>query len=442
MSDEERIKQTADFLRANAEEDTEQKEERHKRSSPPEESSQRSKRKKVGPAKRNKTEDADEELSKEESPDKKTKLGEQMKAREEKKHDQDMQIKDRFRPRANCILESDPSKGFNNSGAGQAGVSAAALTVKVATRNGAGISAGTPLLLNYGGSFDLSAVTGREASEFKGALDAIFDAQRGRLPVEADDNVAKAREEEEAAKARAAAEAKKKAEEELRMKRKLEEEAKQQEENAKRQKQEEDGSKLAAKTCVDDPRQNLDFVVIEMESPKASVGVRGDQVILASSEATNKKVPKNAVLVSWSKDAALVPWTIDVSCKADIVNTKEWIMNWKTEVLWMNDKKRYRLEKLIKEVCPNVGKIWMYAPFPAGTLPAVLVKKDPQKSFVFLSKAKEKDHIHKIVRLAQECTNISVLWVLGEKFGRLEPVGLALVTNKQIYLPAKWELIL
>ena len=135
------------------------------------------------------------------------------------------------------------------------------------------------------------------------ALDAMFDAQRGRLPVEADDNVAKAREEEKAAKARAAAEAKKKAEEELRMKRKLEEEAKQQEENAKRQKQEEDGSKLAAKTCVDDPRQNLDFVVIEMESPKASVGVRGDQVILASSEATNKKVSKDAV-----------SWTIDVSC--------------------------------------------------------------------------------------------------------------------------------
>ena len=64
-----------------------------------------------------------------------------------------------------------------------------------------------------------------------------------------------------------------------------------------------------------------------MEFPKASVGVRGDQVILASSEATNKKVPKNAVLVSWSKGAAIVPWTIDVSCKADIVNTKEWNVN-------------------------------------------------------------------------------------------------------------------
>ena len=108
----------------------------------------------------------------------------------------------------------------------------------------------------------------------------------------------------------------------------------------------------------------------------------------------------------------------------------------------MNNKKRYRLDKLIREVCPTVGEIWKYAPFPAGTLPAVLVKKDPQKSLVFLSKAKEKDHIHKIVRLAQECTNISVLWIVKNKSGRLEPVGLALVTNKQICLPGSGELIL
>ena len=172
------------------------------------------------------------------------------------------------------------------------------------------------------------------------------------------------------------------AEEELHMKRKLEEEAKQQEENAKRQKQEEDGSKLAAKTCVDDPRQNLDFVVIEMESPKASVGVRGDQVILASSEATNKKVPKNAVLVSWSKDAALVPWTIDVSCKADIVNTKEWIMNWKTEVLWRSDV----TNKLVKKHndYPSVRRYFSHM-FPKVYIPKARysrkkIQEDEQKA--------------------------------------------------------------
>ena len=45
----------------------------------------------------------------------------------------------------------------------------------------------------------------------KGVLDALFEAQRDRLPAEADDNAAKAHEEEEAAKVRAA-EAKQKAE--------------------------------------------------------------------------------------------------------------------------------------------------------------------------------------------------------------------------------------
>ena len=79
---------------------------------------------------------------------------------------------------------------------------------------------------------------------------------------------------------------------------------------------------------------------------------------------------------------------------------------------------------------------------PSWHFASGLVKKDPQKSYGFLSKAEEKDHIHKIVRLAQECTNISVLWIVKNKSGRLEPVGLALVTNKQICLPGSGELIL
>ena len=108
----------------------------------------------------------------------------------------------------------------------------------------------------------------------------------------------------------------------------------------------------------------------------------------------------------------------------------------------MNNKKRYRLDKLIKEVCPTVGEIWKYAPFPAGAWPTVLVKKDPTKNHSFLSKATEKEHIHKVVRLAQETTSISVLWVLEKKSARLDPVGLALVTNKQLVLHGSGELIM
>ena len=118
---------------------------------------------------------------------------------------------DGYRPRANCVLEFNPSKGFNHSGTGQAGVSTAALTLKVATRNGAGISAGSPLLLNYGMSFDFAAAGRGDVGEFKGALDSLFETQRGRLPAEADENAAKAVEEEWAEAQRVAAEAKKKA---------------------------------------------------------------------------------------------------------------------------------------------------------------------------------------------------------------------------------------
>ena len=108
-----------------------------------------------------------------------------------------------------------------------------------------------------------------------------------------------------------------------------------------------------------------------MESPKASVGVRGDKIIIASSETTNKKVVKYTGLVSWATN---------VSVKADWDgDSKEWDVNLKTEVLWKN-KQRFRLDKLMKEVCPTVGEIWKYTPFPPGTLPTVLVNKDTRRA--------------------------------------------------------------
>lgn len=104
-------------------------------------------------------------------------------------------------------------------------------------------------------------------------------------------------------------------------------------------------------------KPKLDFVVIEMASPKASVGVRGDKIILASLETTNKKVPKDTVLISW---------TTDVAVKADELASNEWDVNLKSEVLWKDTMKRVRLDMLIKDFCPTVGEIWKYTPFPAA----------------------------------------------------------------------------
>jgi hypothetical protein len=156
-----------------------------------------------------------------------------------------------YRPRANCILEFDVSKGFNNGEQEEpAGVSTAALKLKIATRNGAGVSAGSPLLLNYGMSFDFGAACTRFAADtaiFKGALDALFDSQKNRLPVEAAENAGQAKQEaeEETRKRKAQEEleakkeAKKKTEEDNRKRKREEEEAKAQEE-AKRLKVEEE----------------------------------------------------------------------------------------------------------------------------------------------------------------------------------------------------------
>ena len=125
-----------------------------------------------------------------------------------------VQLYDGYRPRANCVLEFDPSKGFNNddgSAAGGAGVSAAALRLKVATRNGAGVAAGSPPLLNYGVSFDFGAACAHghaDTSVFKGALDALFESQRGLLPHEAagNEDAAKQEAEEQAKQAKQEAE--------------------------------------------------------------------------------------------------------------------------------------------------------------------------------------------------------------------------------------------
>ena len=105
------------------------------------------------------------------------------------------------------------------------------------------------------------------------------------------------------------------------------------------------------------------------------------------------------------------------------------------------------MDKLLKEGCPTVGDVWKYVPFPAGMLPKILVKKEPQKSYGFVSWDKNKDDIHNAIQLARSCPGLSVLWILkafpqktSGKLDKLEPAGLAIVTNKQLVLPGSGEL--
>ena len=100
--------------------------------------------------------------------------------------------------RPNCVLEFVPSNGFNSK----------SLRLVASTRNGVGLSAGAPILLNYGRDFDPSFSSGHRVDEnFKGSLDNLFESQRARLPTEADQNVDAAAEEAKAQDQSAADEA-------------------------------------------------------------------------------------------------------------------------------------------------------------------------------------------------------------------------------------------
>ena len=194
-------------------------------------------------------------------------------------------------------------------------------------------------------------------------------------------------------------------------------------------------------TFADDAKKpTLDVTINELASPKAYFGVRGEKLFLVSSEAVNKKVPKDTVLAYW---------TSEIGVKADEVKWKEWDINLKSEILWKpkDTMQRFRMDKLLKEGCPTVGDVWKCVPFPAGMLPKILVKKEPQKSYGFVSRDKNKDDIHNAIHLARSCVGLSALWILkatpqktSGKLDKLDPAGLAIVTNKQLVLPGNGEL--
>ena len=171
-----------------------------------------------------------------------------------------------------------------------------------------------------------------------------------------------------------------------------------------------------------------------MTAPKATDALNEQgQVVISSKEEKNTKILKDIVFVSW---------TSDVRMETDEVATKEWGLNMKSDVMLRTTMKRQRLDKLLKEHS-KVAEVWKYTPFPAGTIPKVLVKKAPQQVYGFASKSAQKQSIHKFVAAARNCTTASLLWILKltKEENGIEPCGLALVANKQMLLPGSGEVI-
>ena len=94
-----------------------------------------------------------------------------------------------YRTRPNAVLEFNPAEGFNSGSPRVVGC----------TRTGSGISAGSPVLLNYGAAFDFEKVRAKDDEAYFGALDKLFASQRSRLPRAAEENE-KLKEAEEAAR--------------------------------------------------------------------------------------------------------------------------------------------------------------------------------------------------------------------------------------------------
>ena len=103
---------------------------------------------------------------------------------------------------------------------------------------------------------------------------------------------------------------------------------------------------------------------------------------------------------------------------------------------------RYRFDKLMKEVHPTTQEVWKYTPFPAGTLPKMMVKKSPESSYFFVSTAPAKKTIHELIDKARALTTCSMLFIVKAQGDKVLPNGVALVANKPISVPAAGEHVL
>ncbi len=129
-------------------------------------------------------------------------------------------------------------------------------------------------------------------------------------------------------------------------------------------------------------------------SVPCDVVIRGSgakaRLLLRSSTETNKKVPKETVLLTWKEDTKLLP-----ESDIDFVYT----LNMKTEIVCREALKKFKLDKYIKDQQQNTKEVFGYVPFPAGSVPKVLVRKDT-RTLRFSTSADGKEVIKAAIQAA------------------------------------------
>lgn len=343
-----------------------------------------------------------------------------------------------YRTRCNAVLEFDPSNGFNDS-----------LRVVVSTRTGGGIRAGQPVVLNYGPGFDVNGAQPLSDDAYLGALDRLFADQRSRLPEAAETND-KQKQDEEEARAVAEQEAKQKAAEasraaaaKLAAKEKEEAEAKKAAEADKARAIEEEAARKRRQVAVaggDDPRvkraklEKVDQIIGKLSASPCVLALVSDKLVLRNPTDTNKKVSSDTILASWSNGSSLTSSASDgfeynVGFKADVVNKQS--------------MKRMKMDKFISESGQATREIFGFEPFPAGSVPKVLIKK-ANKTFRWAYTGEDEAVAQMAVESARTSSVVSPLWMVrhSEAKQRVEPCGLALVLMKSQQVPGGGEIIL
>ena len=339
----------------------------------------------------------------------------------------------------NAKLVFTPASGFNEG----------ALMLKIATRNGAGVAKGSPLLLDYGDSFNLAAAKDAKdgapvASVFRGALDVVFDSQKTHLPEEVAVHQEEVKAEEEERVIEIEEENKRKAEEELqaaaakkikRDKEALAAEKKQQElAKAKELAASVVPERLAATMLLN----TLTEPPCEFRLGKCADPASLEKCLMAVSTApSNKKIKKHTLMMKWSDN------TVAISSKeSDASASFSYQLEPGTWIYCKEAGAAMTLKKAFQERYQEYAQIFSYAPFTKGSLPKVLTEaskhvKEYRVDFSHKSFDSCREDIIFAIDLARSAPGLQVLWIMkgSDDKKMVKPAGLAIVTTSQILLP-------
>ena len=333
-----------------------------------------------------------------------------------------------IRKTANAKFVFTPNMGFNDG----------ALQLVIATRNGAGVGKGAPLLADYGEDFDkdLADTQAPPSKKLKGALDILFEEHKTALPDEARDHEA-ASLEEAAAELEAAdmedAERKRKAQEELAAE--AAKKAKLDEEKMKKKQKDEQAAAALATVAAEKEKDN-GTLINTLSGVPCEFRVNEDKLLLLSTEPAPKKVPKHTTLMQWTKHVKVTSKTTPFTLAF------KYELEPKSLIYCKESEKITTLSNACQNEYKGFGTIFGYTSFVAGSLPKLLVKLNSATEYS-LDLGHESiqstfANAAKVIELARGAPGLKIVWMMKMDNAKkwVHPCGLMLCTLQQVNLKA------